>query len=256
MDQCRRPIILVFWRYSSMSFYSGFAEEYDRVFPFREEVYRFLLTHSGEARGKVLDVGCGPGHYCGRFTADGYRATGIDLDDVMIAAAGRRYPETTFRMLDMREIEAAGSGFRCIYSIGNVMAHLPQAELPGFIGKVFGMLEHGGSWIMQVMNWDAFASMSEYEFPVKSIDRKGASSTFRRRYDFEGEDSVTFSIVFGHAGQMLFNERTTLYTVSLRNYLGIHESAGFRCAGSYADFVGTPLRKEPGTGLVMVFRKS
>jgi cyclopropane fatty-acyl-phospholipid synthase-like methyltransferase len=238
-----------------MTFYSGFAEDYERIFPFREEVYRFLLAHAGGAGGKVLDAGCGPGHYCGRFAADGYLTTGIDLDDAMMAEAGRRYPETTFRLLDMREIEVAGSGFQCIYSIGNVMSHLRQAELPGFIGKVFDMLEPGGSWIMQVMNWDAFSSMTGYEFPMKSFERTGSTATFQRRYDFEGAESVTFSIALVQAGQMLFNERTTLYPVGIGKYLSLHECAGFRCAGSYSDFVRTPLRKEPGTGLVMVFVK-
>lgn len=239
-----------------MSFYSGFAEDYERVFPFREEVYRFLRAHAGEPGGKALDVGCGPGHYCGMFATDGYCVTGIDLDEAMITEACRRYPEVMFRCLDMRNVDVAGSGFRCIYSIGNVMAHLPQAELPGFLSKVFAMLEQGGCWIMQVMNWDALEGVDDYAFPAKSIDRRGSVATFLRRYDRISPESMMFSISLVQDGAALFDDQTTLYPVSVERYQRLHESAGFRSMEICADFVGSPLRKEPGTGLVMSFRKA
>jgi SAM-dependent methyltransferase len=239
-----------------MSFYSGFAEVYERVFPFREEVYRFLRAHAGEPGGKVLDVGCGPGHYCGRFAGDGYQATGVDLDEAMIAQAVQHYCGARFLCLDMRDMKAAGSGYRCIYSIGNVMAHLDRDDLVRFLGTVHAMLDGGGVWIMQVMNWDALSGMREYEFPSKTIEREAATATFSRRYDFTGPDAVTFSISISQGGEALFEDRMTLYPVSTETYLHLHESAGFRFTESGADFVGSPLRREPGSGLVMAFRKA
>ena len=61
-----------------MSFYSQFAEYYEQVFPFRDEVYLFLKSRLGQNSGKILDVGCGSGHYCGRFSSEGFSAVGID----------------------------------------------------------------------------------------------------------------------------------------------------------------------------------
>jgi cyclopropane fatty-acyl-phospholipid synthase-like methyltransferase len=238
-----------------MSFYSAFAEDYERVFPFREEVYRFLRANAGDPGGRVLDVGCGPGHYCGRFVTDGYSATGIDMDSSMIAEATRRHPEATFFCLDMRAADSVGSGFRSIYSIGNVLAHLRQEELSLFTAKVYSMLEPGGCWIIQVMNWDAFGLLNEYEFPEKTIGSAGRVETFHRHYVFNGPDSVTFSISLRQAGNVLFEEQTMLYPASTEWYLRLHESAGFRCTGVQADFIGSPLRSDPGTGLVMSFRR-
>jgi hypothetical protein len=47
----------------------------------------------------------------------------------------------------------------------------------------------------------------------------------------------------------------TLYPVTSGDCLRFHEAAGFICLGMFADFRRSALSSEPGTGLVMVFRK-
>ena len=238
-----------------MSMYAGFAPDYERLFPFREEVFRYLACHAGVSGARVLDVGCGSGHYCGRFADEGFSAIGIDMDEAMIAEARRRYSHARFLLLDMRQIESAGSGFRCIYSIGNVMAHITPDELGRMVGRIFSMLEPGGSWIMQVLNWDGFSGMRAYDFPSKTIERSGGVTIFRRHYDFPGPDSVIFTVSLEQAGGVVFEERTMLYPLSVNGYLRLHESAGFRNTGRFCDYAGGPVRSEPGAGLVLEFRK-
>ncbi|NTU94342.1 MAG: class I SAM-dependent methyltransferase [Chlorobiaceae bacterium] len=238
-----------------MSCYGGFAEEYERIFPFRQEVYRFLLTHAGEAGSSVLDVGCGPGHYCGMFSRDGYRVRGIDLDSTMIEVAARSYPDASFSCIDMRNVELAGEGFRFVYAIGNVAAHLPGEAFAGFVGKVNAMLVHGGRWVVQVMNWDALMPLTCYEFPVRTIEGHDGALTFHRRYDAITSESLVFSISLRRAGAVLYSEQASLYPLSTEMYLQLHESAGFECLEVDADFSGAPLRQVPGSGLVMVFGK-
>ncbi|NTW52071.1 MAG: class I SAM-dependent methyltransferase [Chlorobiaceae bacterium] len=239
-----------------MSLYSRFAACYEQVFPFREEVYGFLKNHAGESGSAVLDIGCGSGHYCGRFGGEGYKAIGIDLDEVMIAEAGRHYPDASFLCLDMRSVKSAGSGFNCIYSIGNGLAHLHRNDLLPFIESVHGMLVPGGRWIMQVMNWDALLALREYSFPEKPIKIAEDSAVFHRGYSSITTDSLSFSFALRYAsGKELFAEKITLYPVTCRHYHHLHEVAGFRCSGQYSDFSMNPVRAVPGTGLVMVFEK-
>jgi SAM-dependent methyltransferase len=238
-----------------MSFYSQFAEAYEQAFPFREEVYRFLAGHAGDPGSPVLDIGCGPGHYCGRLAREGYRATGIDLDESMIDVARRNYPEAGFRCLDMRHVDTVGSGFRCTYSIGNVAAHLPREEFAKMVGKISSMLVPGGRWIMQVVNWEPLLLLPGYEFPVKRIRKGDAELTFHRSYSGMTPQSVIFSLSLREEGERLFDGRMRLYPVTPAEYLQLHEAAGFECMGSFSDFSGSPVRNEPGTGLVMVFRK-
>jgi SAM-dependent methyltransferase len=238
-----------------MSFYSKFSEYYERVFPFREEVWGFLKRDAGSPGNALLDVGCGPGHYCGRFAREGFSALGIDLDEAMIAEARRNYPEAEFRCLDMRRVDEVGGKFSCIWSIGNVMAHLPADELAPFIAKIHERLENGGYWIMQVMNWDALTGLTDYDFPVRTITADGSSATFHRRYSSITPKSLRFTFSLRQADKVMFDETVMLYPAGLDRYLSLHEAAGFRCEGIFSDFSGNSLRNDPGAGLVLVFRK-
>ncbi len=238
-----------------MSFYSKFAGYYEQVFPFREEVWRFLKEYAGSSTA-VLDVGCGPGHYCGRFAREGFHAVGIDLDDAMIAEAERRYPEAEFRCLDMRRVDEIGRKFGCICSIGNVMAHLPVDELAPFISKIHALLEEGSYWIMQVMHWDALMAVPEYNFPMRTIAADGSSATFHRRYASISPSSLRFTFSLRNEASVLFEESVTLYPVSHDRYLSLHEAVGFLHEASFSDFSANPLKSEPGTGMVLVFRKA
>jgi len=236
-----------------MSFYSQFAEYYERVFPFREEVWRFLKGYAGSPGNALLDVGCGPGHYCGRFAADGFKPLGIDLDKAMIAKAQRRYPDAEFRCLDMRRVDEVEGRFDCIWSIGNVMAHLPADKLATFISKIHALLKPDGHWIMQVMNWDALTGLTGYDFPVRAIETDGSTATFHRRYSSITHESLQFTFSLRDEDAVMFDETVTLYPVGMESYLSLHEEAGFRCEGIFSDFSGNPLKDVPGTGLVLVF---
>ena len=238
-----------------MSFYSKFAGYYEQVFPFREEVWRFLKEYAGSSTA-VLDVGCGPGHYCGRFAREGFRATGIDLDAAMIAEAQHRYPEAEFRCLDMRKVDEIGRKFGCIWSIGNVMAYLPGDELAPFISKIHALLDAGGYWIMQVMHWDVLMGLTEYDFPVRKITVDSSMATFHRRYASISSSSLLFTFSLRNEAAVLFEESMTLYPASRDRYLLFHKAAGFLHKASFSDFSGNSLRNDPGTGMVLVFRKA
>ena len=236
-----------------MSFYSKFSEYYERVFPFREDVWQFLKRYAGSPGNALLDVGCGPGHYCGRFASDGFNALGIDLDEAMIDEAQRRYPEAAFRCLDMRRLEKTEGRFDCVWSIGNVLAHLPTEALAPFISKIHNLLKPGGYWIMQVMNWDTLAELTNYDFPVRTIEANGSTATFHRHYSSITPESLQFTFSLKDEDSVLFEESVTLYPVAIERYLKLHEDAGFLYEGMYSDFSGSALRRVPGTGLALVF---
>ncbi|MBI4458196.1 class I SAM-dependent methyltransferase [Candidatus Uhrbacteria bacterium] len=82
------------------------------------------LPHGAE----VLDVGCAGGVKTDLLRRRGFRATGIDLSDGLIAVAKREFPESEFRHLDMRDVGSLGKKFDGIYALA-VLLHMPKAEI-------------------------------------------------------------------------------------------------------------------------------
>lgn len=235
------------------SFYSQFAPYYEEVFPFREEVYAFLAGYAGTKGSRLLDAGCGPGHYCGRFCLDGFIAEGIDLDEKMIEAAKSRYPNASFRSVDIAEPGAFHGPFRLIYCIGNVLSHLPASMLTPFARRVHASLENGGYWIFQVVNWDYLLMLREYSFPEKNVG--GGSITFCRDYPVISDEFAVFDVRLVSGGETVFQDSSILYPSTSESYCMQHENAGFILDSVYAGFDKSFFRKEKNSGLVMVFRK-
>ena len=236
-----------------MSFYSEFAPWYREVFPFREATYRFLGDHAGSAGSAVLDGGCGPGSYCGRFLSEGFRVTGIDLDPKMIDSAAAAYPAGEFRCMDIAALASLKSSFQLVYSIGNVLAYLSLDRLEQFLGDVYAALEPGGSWIFQVVNWDYLLCLQEYTFPVITID--DGQVAFHRRYRQISPEAVAFEVWLSSGERRLFHEQSELYPCSSEVFLRLHAAAGFSLDGVFAGFDKSAYLNSRNSGLVMAFRK-
>jgi SAM-dependent methyltransferase len=234
-----------------MSFYSDFAEYYEMIFPFRKEVHAFLRESLPETGRRILDAGCGTGHYCGRFAAEGFEAIGVDLDPVMVEAARRRYPAATFHCLDMVEVADLGSSFDLIVCIGNTAAHLTQQDFAPFIQSVKGILRPGGRWLFQVVNWDFILSRSTDRFSLKTIEVQGA--TFEREYREVSASRVRFCNRLRVAGRTAFEGEVWLYPIRAAEVLRLHGAAGFSLMGHYADFHRSPFDPSRESGSVYVF---
>jgi len=190
-----------------MSFYHDFAAYYEEVFPFRERTYAFIRRHL-PARGRILDAGCGTGHYCGRLAADGYDALGIDVDAEMIREARHRYPRAAFRCLDVRGIGQLDPPWDGVFCIGNVAAHVPGEDFTRFVRELRRLLTPGGAWIFQVVNWDAILDRTEYRFPDRSLG--DGLTVFVRRYRDITERRVRFQTRLESNGRIIFEGEEVL----------------------------------------------
>ncbi|MEE3853513.1 class I SAM-dependent methyltransferase [Gordonia sp. LSe1-13] len=76
----------------------------------------------------VLDAGCGAGRLGGFLSAAGHSVVGVDIDPVLIEAAGSDYPGPTWLVGDLAELDLRGEGidaaFDMIVSAGNVVTFL------------------------------------------------------------------------------------------------------------------------------------
>jgi SAM-dependent methyltransferase len=237
-----------------MSFYSQFAEYYEAVFPFREEIAGFLRSHLLPGPRRILDAGCGTGHYCGRLAADGHEVVGVDLDPQMIEVARRQYPAVTFRCLNVLEIGDLTPPFDLIFCIGNVAPHLTQDEFARFLDLVVRLLRPGGHWLFQVVNWDAILDRDSHTFRVRTLG--GGSATFHRRYAQISEERVRFLTRLVAEERPLFEGDVWLYPIRSETVRRLHRERGLDPVGHFADFQRTPFDPTSvDSGSVFVFRK-
>ncbi|MBU8871866.1 MAG: methyltransferase domain-containing protein [Gemmatimonadales bacterium] len=236
-----------------MAFYSDFAGHYEKVFPFRDGVFHFLDGRL-PPKGRVLDIGCGTGGYCGRLISNGRTCLGIDLDPGMIEVAQAANPGSEYRILDMAAIGVlAPTSFTGIFCLGNVLPHLPSADLAGFLAAVWKLLVPGGIWIFQTVNFDPLLVTHRYDFPVLEIPE--ASLQFHRSYQDITSKSLLFSTHLVQGGQRLFSGETTLYPHTAREFLAANREADFTLLDHFADYMETPYDPLVRSGNVMVFRK-
>jgi SAM-dependent methyltransferase len=233
-----------------MSFYSEFASDYERIFPFRDATHAFLARHLASGARRVLDLGCGTGHYCGRFAADGHRAVGIDLDPQMIAAARASYPRARFECIDLRAVSRLPETFDLACCIGNTLAHIPPSDLPAFLAGLRTRLAPGGRWVFQVLNWDAILDRGAHVFPVIRLD--AGAIAFHREYRDISERSVRFLTRLEIAGAVRFAGEVELYPVRAAAYERLHGAAGYRRLGHHGGFTEAPFAPDAAAS-VFVF---
>ena len=153
-------------------FYTDFAEDYEQIFPFHDNVFSFLKNYMGNDKGSLLDIGCATGHYCGKFADLGYSPLGIDLDSEMIKTAKKTYGQAKFDVMNLTEIEKIDETFDLVYSTGNVMAHVDEDNLKSFLKSLKNKMKPGSIWIFQVINWDFILTLNEFDFPVIETNPK------------------------------------------------------------------------------------
>lgn len=152
------------------SFYRQLADAYDRIFPLKEEVIRFVAHFVSPEEGKILDVGCATGQLSIALAKSGYKVRAFDQDEKMIRLAktkrsGSDYPE--FFIADMQDLLslAIPEGFAAVLCLGNTMPHMSDFRAcKTFIQSAYEILTPGGHLMIQIVNF--FQCKAGYVFPV------------------------------------------------------------------------------------------
>jgi SAM-dependent methyltransferase len=151
--------------------------------------------------GRVLDIGCGPGHV-GRFLSEhNIEVTGIDLSPAMVDSARRLNPDITFEVGDMRHLsfgDGSIAGIVAFYSL----IHVGRHEAAAVLGEFRRVLMPGGRLLLAVhggagkISSDQFlghevrfeATLFEKSELAGMVEAAGFmvdEATERERYDFE-----------------------------------------------------------------------
>jgi ubiquinone/menaquinone biosynthesis C-methylase UbiE len=159
----------------TQSSYDAVAEEYARRIydelkdkPLdRDLLKRFAERTAG--KGRVCDLGCGPGQVA-RFLHDlGVDASGLDLSPGMVDMAQRLNPGMTFQQGDMRALPFDNdslAGLTAFYSI----IHIPREDVTTVLRELRRVLQSGGLLLLAFHKGDQVVHLDEWwEKPV-SVD--------------------------------------------------------------------------------------
>jgi 2-polyprenyl-3-methyl-5-hydroxy-6-metoxy-1,4-benzoquinol methylase len=102
---------------------------------------QFLLEHV-RAGERVLDVGCGEGHFAAELARAGAQVVGIDVAEVPLRRARGRHPELDLRLVAAEgPWELADASFDVVWA-GEVIEHV--ADTAAWLSEVRRVLRSGG----------------------------------------------------------------------------------------------------------------
>jgi SAM-dependent methyltransferase len=133
------------WKHHTRDHYDNLVPEYTRAF-FDDLSDRAWLDGFRATLGKsprVLDAGCGPGHFSRYLAGCGCDLVGIDISSKMITAARELVPEADFRVMDFTALDFEDKSFDgvlCAYAL----LHVPRAEAAAAIAEFRRILTDDG----------------------------------------------------------------------------------------------------------------
>lgn len=116
--------------------FDGAAERYDQWYQtargavydrLEKKAISRLLPHGGDTK-KLLEIGCGTGHWSAFFSANGYHVTGVDVsEDMLMRARQKGLQNCDFEMADAHDLPfEAGS-----YDVVGAITTLEFVRQPG-----------------------------------------------------------------------------------------------------------------------------
>jgi SAM-dependent methyltransferase len=108
----------------------------------KEEVAQ-LLTWYRRSSSRILDLGCSGGLHALELARRGHRVVGVDREPSAVALANSRAEgeglAAQFLVFDLEDAPLPPLGsFDLIYSIGNVLSHLPKSSLTAVLRRIRG----------------------------------------------------------------------------------------------------------------------
>lgn len=92
--------------------------------------------------GKILDVGCGPGHHT-QFLQEVYDYTGVDYSEQFIELAKQKFPDTTFILGNMLDLPFKENEFDGFWAAASLL-HIPKENSGTALGEIGRVVKENG----------------------------------------------------------------------------------------------------------------
>jgi ubiquinone/menaquinone biosynthesis C-methylase UbiE len=110
----------------------------------------FLKIMNGN---KILDVGCGPGHYSSYFIDKGFEVVAIDNSSTMLQIATNSDPRIQTRRLDMMKLDYGDNEFDGLWVCAS-LPHIPRESVSLVLQNFKRMLKFDGCMLVNAIIGD------------------------------------------------------------------------------------------------------
>ena len=191
---------------------ASYADEYAREtadgYSFRVRKER-VIEMLGHGKGKLLDIGCGPGVMSREIASLGYTYIGCDISSAMIEEAKIRVPELEFSVQDATAVNAPDNSLAAIVAMGLVeyiddaktLMEFKRLLVPG--GRVFISIPN---WFSPARMWDRWI-LSPISQMIRLITGKQSKATYHREYSVSEYKKVLASHGFTFEKAVAYNFR-------------------------------------------------
>lgn len=246
--------------------YQQFAYIYDELMedaPYDEwvKITRYFMEKYIPQPSHIVDLGCGTGEIAVRLAKQGYKVTGVDLSEEMLALAQHKSNNVDgiqWICQDIRKLE----GFRdipLILSYCDVLNYiLEEQELEETFQKVFQSLENNGLfifdvhspyYIQQVVSNQTFTQVGD-EVSYVWICEEGS-------VPLEVTHDLTFFVQTNQEKSLYerYDEEHTQKTYPLSTYEALLKKVGFQILDIFGDFNVEQIPREEDHRLFFVCQK-
>jgi SAM-dependent methyltransferase len=166
--------------------YARRASEYSELFGSMEAVHpsdrQLVATWADDIQGRVIDAGCGPGHWTNFLTERRLDACGVDLVPEFIEHARETYPRIPFEVGSVNTLRAGTATVDGILSWYSLIHHEPET-IGTPLQEFARVLKSGGALLIGFFDGPAIGRLAHgvtpaYRWPVKVMSKELVSAGF------------------------------------------------------------------------------
>lgn len=213
----------------------------------------------------VLDLGCGSGEHCRFFSAEGFRAVGLDRSESMLAKAQQEaLPETVeFKLGNIQTVDKqVQREFGAAISLGNTLVHLmKREELERTFVAIAQVLITGGIFLFQILNYERIFQKNIRYLPLNFQKTEDGERIFLRLMEVSENGIVRFcptTLKYNPkddpAVELLRSRIVELRGWQHNDLVPPLKKSGFRILATHGDMEGGPFEPLNSQDLVLVAR--
>lgn len=170
---------------------------------------------------KILDVGCGPGHYSSYFIDQGFVVEAIDTSPAMLKLVKRRDPRIRPRLLDMSSLDYEDNEFDGLWVCAS-LPHIPKESVGKVLAGFRRVLNHDGCMLVN-------AIIGNVDHRIETAEEMGLGYEESGRFFQWYPSVVSFKIILEQAGFKVLAEQHRNITSEVLEYATCRTNSWYNC---------------------------